>query len=431
MKRLGSLKWLAAASAVCTQAYACTAPGIPIPSSTSVNHALPVLMQADNDTYPDALCNDGTKPVFQFSPALPGGRGVNRWLIWHEGGGQCQDAPTCAAQAPKLLTATGWIANKTQEIMSNLQSANPYFYDANKVVIHYCSSDLGAGDKAASIAKFYQPNLDTWTFKGRRIIQAVLSAINGNGTHLLADGVTRVHNVDLGLRNASDVIFGGSSAGGVAATLNINDDLLLLAPPGSAARITLANDAGFINDFPAFDILVPAPHLSPASPDLVNSSFAVAIVTWNGRGDALCDIAAGGPENTLAHRQCFFTGNVMANWISVPAIALISQLDSAQLHDNLWPVSPFTPLNLSTPTGSYANGFALGMANTLRLPPPVPYSFYAPQVLEHEQLMFGTSNDLQVQQFPEGMISPQQAFNAWYASDCTVVAHLGNARWQF
>lgn len=85
--------------------------------------------------------------------------------------------------------------------MSHYPEENPYWHDANHVLVPYCSSDSWSGTKSIPDSR------DGWRFMGSLIVRQVISDL-----------------IPLGLGNTqgSELLLAGSSAGGVGVMLNLD-----------------------------------------------------------------------------------------------------------------------------------------------------------------------------------------------------------------
>ena len=108
---------------------------------------------------PLALCNDGSPVVYSWKKSE---HGSNMWLVFLIGGNACWDEASCKARQQEDVS---WnIGNKMSskdkpqvwDRLEGILSPDPIespFWDANKAVLHHCSSDyffggLGGPDKA-------------------------------------------------------------------------------------------------------------------------------------------------------------------------------------------------------------------------------------------------------------------------------------------
>ncbi len=162
-------------------------------------------------TVPQALCSDGTKPIYYLKKGF--GSGTNRWIIWLEGGGACgSDDPNnplwCGLRKGlPLSTSNGFLAtvNDLQGILSKSASFNPDFYSYNQIYVHYCSNDFWGGNGTQKIIT-KNTNEKFW-FSGRKIIEALVLDLKAK------------HKFN----NATNLILTGSSAGGAGIVMNADE----------------------------------------------------------------------------------------------------------------------------------------------------------------------------------------------------------------
>jgi hypothetical protein len=180
-----------------------------------------------------ALCNDGSPAIYYLDTASA----VNKsfWVIYLEGGGYCNTLPMCAARnvsTPILMTSNNFptILNNSNYLVPALLSSNcswnPAFCGAVKVFVHFCSSDLWAGNGGVQ---------GPWQFNGRIIVQAVV------------EDLIAFHN--LTNEPTTTILYCGSSAGGVGVTHTID---WLKNLYFSQAKFWGFDDSGFTVDYPPF-----------------------------------------------------------------------------------------------------------------------------------------------------------------------------------
>ncbi len=179
--------------------------------------------EIDQTKHPRAVCNDGSTPVFYYQRGW--GSGANRWVLWFKGGGACYDRSSCEGRDRDLISAIPWkrpsIAG--QGILSSQPTQNPDFYNWNRVILVYCTSDQWTG------AREDRDNELQWYFRGHFV------------THAMVDGLMDRNLIGSPtLREATHVLLTGSSAG--AHGLRQNADWL--AAMLSWADVRLASDAG-------------------------------------------------------------------------------------------------------------------------------------------------------------------------------------------
>merc|ERR1711916_99104 len=158
----------------------------------------------------DYVCNDGN-PMYYYTSL---NENSTKWSIYLEGGGHANPNITDTLirweQTPNLMQ--GYNANITEQVMwyngsyfEDEEYLNPWFWDANKVFIPYCTSDFFAGntshDVSESLQLQYNYTSDFIYIKGGLMVQAVLEQLPG-------------------LNNADYVLIGGDSAGAFGAFRN-------------------------------------------------------------------------------------------------------------------------------------------------------------------------------------------------------------------
>ncbi|KAL3619109.1 Pectin acetylesterase 8 [Castilleja foliolosa] len=166
-----------------------------------------------------AVCLDGSPPAYHLDKGF--GAGINNWLVHFEGGGWCNNVTTCL---PRKDTRLGSSKKMDKQIdfsgmFSNKPKFNPDFYDWNRIKIRYCDGASFTGDVEAvdPVTKLY--------YRGARIFVAVID-------DLLAKG----------MKNASNAVLSGCSAGGLTSILHC-DKFKALLPVGT--KVKCFADAGF------------------------------------------------------------------------------------------------------------------------------------------------------------------------------------------
>ncbi|CAN4080415.1 unnamed protein product [Withania somnifera] len=169
-----------------------------------------------------AVCLDGSPPAYYFEPGF--GKGVENWIVQFAGGAWCSSVAECVYRAKKDLGSSKYMDPLTfQGIHSKNESANPDFYNWNKIVLAYCDGGSFIGD-----VEYVDPATKLH-FRGARIFKVVME-------ELLAKG----------LKNAKNAILAGSSAGGYPAILYC-DRFRDLLP--STSRVKCLVDAGYFVHF--------------------------------------------------------------------------------------------------------------------------------------------------------------------------------------
>lgn len=184
-----------------------------------------------------ALCLDGQPAIYYLYRNVSS----SKWIIHLQGGTHCTSRDDCMQRANTTRgSPTGWacalpepMATASGEAaapVSSNSNRNPAFRYWNRVFVPYCSGDLWLGTNCTSNASTNgMANSFGVPFCGHYIIAALID-------ELLS---TR------GMNRASDVIFGGSSAGGSGVMMNIED----VATKVKAATIATKASAAFVGSY--------------------------------------------------------------------------------------------------------------------------------------------------------------------------------------
>ena len=354
---------------------------------------------------PLARCNDGTIPTYWLRPGS--GSGATHWVIWLEGGGQCTSQQACASRAAyagRYLTANGFVAGIGQGVLSSDPDVNPLLYNANAVMVHYCSSDMWSGGYQ-STGPFDPNDTSTWNFQGRRIALAAIASL----------GLLNVN-----FQGATQIILGGSSSGGIGIAVTANDILPTLPP---AQDIRVVDDAGFAMDIGQYDPAMPPPYIHTGRPDAFEALFEAGMALWNGSGDAVCLAGALTRADRVA---CYSSAIFQKNDIPVPSFVAESQLDKPQLTDELCPEQQGNcalPHDPQSAQGQYATAFAQSMAATLAGVAQDTYAVFSPDAYQHS--MMNNASFTTPFSFAEGPLAPRDVFDAWLEGSGKRIVELG------
>ncbi len=163
--------------------------------------------QVKDATQRQAVCNDGSPAVYYYHPGS--GMDASHWLIFLQGGGWCGSDQSCtyrwSAQHYLMTSQESPAALSVSGIFSTSEQQNPDFAGFTQVYILYCSSDMYSGDGQRQVGSL---NLQ---FRGHKIIAAILADLQDAS-------IIPSPN----LKNASQVLVGGSSAGSFGAASNLD-----------------------------------------------------------------------------------------------------------------------------------------------------------------------------------------------------------------
>lgn len=154
-----------------------------------------------------AVCNDGSPAVYYFKRGS--GADAVHWLIFFQGGGWCSSDTTCTLRWSSqhyLMTSQGAPAvMPVGGIFSISALDNPDFANFTQVYIKYCSSDIYSGDSEQQV------NGIQMQFRGHKIVTSIIADLEDSTIIPLPN-----------LKDATQVLVGGSSAGSYGAASNID-----------------------------------------------------------------------------------------------------------------------------------------------------------------------------------------------------------------
>mmetsp|Transcript_24582 Transcript_24582/g.47865 ORF Transcript_24582/g.47865 Transcript_24582/m.47865 type:complete len:453 (+) Transcript_24582:100-1458(+) len=172
------------------------------------------------DSYPLAICNDGSPAAYFYRQGLEGSR---RWFVYLDGVGWCWDNESCENNWKRIHgTSNGFSKTEAElkpraDMYLNTGIFDPKrspIKDAHVAFVKSCSNDAFMGDKSPPDPTNLPPwplrkAEDGWHFRGRRIIEAVFKDL-------------RTRTPFLGRMVGDRVIYGGCSAGarGAIATMD-------------------------------------------------------------------------------------------------------------------------------------------------------------------------------------------------------------------
>lgn len=336
----------------------------------------------DTDTYPRALCNDGTPSGYYERPS-PSGKS-NVWIVWQEGGGFCYDEASCKKRSSDQRSSKKW--TPTVDMEGIFDSSDERFADANLVYVGYCSSDSYVGAATADDVPF------GFNFLGSEIVTAVFTDLRE------ARG--------LGSAEGTQVLYTGCSAGARGAMFNADRvyDLLHVSVGGNLARFAVLLDSAFYVDVQPFD---------PALPSLMElMANATAMIGANATAIPAC-AAVVPPEEIW---KCFY-GQYALPFVKSPYLLNAFLYDSYQLGKNGIASKPKTPEGLS-----WAEGFRNATSFWAREEVPRDSADYAamlPACFKHCNTKTATWGTLTV----DG-VTLEAATASWFFGDATAPAYL-------
>ena len=166
-------------------------------------HGTDLAVSHELGAYPEARCLDGS--VARYYVRM--GRSRTQFYIHQEGGGFCTSLSDCAARSRTNLGSTSpdvsdpWQAHLNltaqQPVFSMSATLNPLLHNWTHVYLVYCDGAYFAGNNRSRVTA---PDGTRLHFAGKAILDAALHELSEKH----------------GLRDATDVVVGGCSAGGIA-----------------------------------------------------------------------------------------------------------------------------------------------------------------------------------------------------------------------
>lgn len=273
------------------------------------------LHRLDESKYPLATCLDGSQGVYYVRRGK-GGSSNKKVYVHMEGGGWCSSVveracgsgaiTSCLLRAKTLKgstkndTAAGFkgVANGIPRLSTNEQF-NPAFHDWNHVFVRYCDGASFSGLREDPLLT--SPPLYS---RGNFILQAVIRDLKSPGA-LFSD--------------ATDVVVGGSSAGGLSTFLHVHQFYQAFSPSVKMAAIP---DGGFFREWKI------APVQKNCSQSFYETMKAVYDISQPQGGLPKECIEA--YPNPGSYHRCMFAANV-APTIEVPLFIINSKYDRIQI----------------------------------------------------------------------------------------------------
>ena len=177
-----------------------------------------------------ALCLDGSPPGYYYRRGRD--NAINKWIIYIQGGAWCENVSSCLKRSHTMFGSSNLfpVCMNGEGLLSPDPKYNPDFHNWTFVFIGYCDGSSFTGNRVMPL----KVKDKTLYFRGKLIMKALI------------DEFMRTK----GLRNATEVIFGGRSAGGLSAIIHANYVRSRLSHNTS---FRVLSDAGFFVDSPSSD----------------------------------------------------------------------------------------------------------------------------------------------------------------------------------
>lgn len=340
---------------------------------------------AEND---NAVCNDGTKGGYYFSPASLA-EANDTFVIHLPGGGQCYDEDSCNKRwkfKAISMSSTNFTASKFKKgLMDNSIKKTP-FWSANKVMLGYCSSDGYMGDVAASKETW------GWHFRGQQLVFAMIRDLIANKK----------------LSSTSTIVFSGGSAGARGVMVLI--DILVADYFPKGAKIVGFLDSPYYIDVPPFSPLYKG----------FQYEESMKFKHMNTKNIVSPECADSYPSEQW---KCQF-GQYRMPFVKTSYFLMSSQYDSYQLQMNTQTVPPYSKsaTDYVTRFGSTLHNSLIFLRNlkmresTIKRGVSATYAFYSWTCYNHE---VGTSSEFYTMAVDEG-VTPKDALEAFLKSSLVV-----------
>eukprot|EP00118_Oscarella_pearsei_P019300 m.204177 g.204177 ORF g.204177 m.204177 type:complete len:368 (+) comp39642_c0_seq2:45-1148(+) len=175
-----------------------------------------------------AVCNDGSPSGYYLRKSASKS---SKWIVFLEGGWYCFDEQSCDERlrlTPQLMSSEKWpLSYDGEGILSDKQEENPNWYDANAVMVGYCSSDHWTGNATANTSS--ENPAAKWNFLGTKIVNATIQQL-----------------LPLGLQQASLLIFTGVSAGGYGSFTNLDRVAATMSQAAPSTHVVGLVDSGWL-----------------------------------------------------------------------------------------------------------------------------------------------------------------------------------------
>jgi hypothetical protein len=227
------------------------------------------LQTVKNAVARNAICNNGGAYTYYLRPGT--GEGLNRWVIFTEGGGACSSISECetrfASEKGKMVPATETTIVR-EGIFEISPTQNPDFWDWNHVFLNYCSSDGWTGNKAASV------ETGEFHFQGYLIVKSVIE-------DLLDSSLTTPS-----LSKADFLVFAGGSAGGQGQINNLDRVAEQIHVVRPEAKIVGVTDSFYHPPVPPYEVgVVPVAYTKDNIP---NGTIGASYDFWGAKPDETC-----------------------------------------------------------------------------------------------------------------------------------------------
>lgn len=189
-------------------------------SSQRSSFSLHILKERQDE---GAVCLDGSPPGYMYRPGH--GSGKTKWILYFQSGGWCSTPQTCLLRSQSRLGSSLYFSTDIPfgGLLSPDETANPSFFNWNAVFLLYCDGSSFTGDVSTPL----EVEGTLIYFRGRRIMMEILNSLERRKS----------------FQEATDILLGGCSAGGLAVFLHSDFLFQRLHRPGR--RLKAYSESGF------------------------------------------------------------------------------------------------------------------------------------------------------------------------------------------
>lgn len=270
------------------------------------------LTMFDPAEYPFAKCLDGS-PAGYYAQQTASVEDKNKWVLYLNGGGECDNEESCLSQTGSALGSSKYFYNESDTsswyLASDYCPYNPTLCTWNHVMDPYCSQDLHSGQRTAA-------SEDTF-------------GLYFSGHHILVSTLDEMDLPPYNLKDATDIVVSGVSAGGIGVWMNLD----YIANRYPDARVTGVTIAGMYFYATYYD---GQNHTDPGGmADFRESAWPQTYELYDAVVDADCKEAQ--EAKGLSAGDCMIL-NVSFPFIQSDSFVVQAQTDAVVLtgHDN-WP----------------------------------------------------------------------------------------------
>ena len=142
-----------------------------------------------------AVCIDGSTPGYFHRKGF--GDGKSNWIIYLQGGAWCETKESCLERSTTDLGSSLYFKpmGNPGGLLSDDKKSNPAFFNWNVAYLPYCDGSSFSGNRSDPV----EVEGEMLYFRGKRILSAAMDDL-----------------LNSGVRHAREVVFSGTSAGGLA-----------------------------------------------------------------------------------------------------------------------------------------------------------------------------------------------------------------------